>query len=488
MTQTQRWLRARRRALLARHLAGGAFGTAGLALAVIAGGLAMARLEAYHRMPMLVLVSWAAVVVSVAAGVVVVTRRVRRLALPMLARLVERGGHTREGWVQGVVAIDGTAGGGLTALADRQVTAWLAEAGDGALRDPALRATRSATQGDVTLAVGFVLMAAAGPSGASVRDFWQPVTVLRRAASPVTIAADRTDVDRGGSAQIRVSAPGRSHAALLVREPGTGWETRALDLDAAGVATVTLGPLLSDRYVRATSGDKTSETLHLRVTLPLLLTDLELTARFPPYTERADEIVPAGVDTLRLPLGTDLRIRGRASIPLGAVAWVSAVDTVPLAHDGDAFAGDLRVTRSGRWTLDGRAARGGTALTDAPELVVVVVPDSIPVVQLPVPGADTTAPLSLRQGLLVDVRDDYRVRRIELESWRVTRRGDTGAVVVDTLPVPEQGVQHALVSWVLDLNGRGFLPGDTAFYRAPAIDNAPGPQVGVSRTYALLLP
>jgi hypothetical protein len=469
-------------------VAGGAFGTAGLALAVIAGGLAMARLEAYHRMPVLVLVAWAAVVVSVAAGAVLVTRRVHTLALPMLARLVERGGHTREGWVQGAVAIDETSGGGLAALADRQVTAWLTEAGEGALRDPRRRATRSVAQGAVVLAVGFVLMAAAGPSGAPVRDFWQPVTVLRRAASPVTIAADRNDVDRGGSVQIRVSAPGRSAATLLVREPGTEWAARALDLDSAGVVTVLLGPLLSDRYVRATSGDKTSETLHLRVSLPLLLTDLELTARFPRYTERADEIVAVSVDTLRVPFGTDLRIRGRASVPLGAMAWVSTGDTVPLQHDRDAFAGTLRVTRSGRWTLDGRAARGGTALTDAPELVVVVVPDSVPVVQLPVPGTDTMAPLSLRQGLLVDVRDDYRVRRIELESWRVTRRGDTGAVVVDTLPVPEQGVQRALVSWVLDLNGRGFLPGDTAFYRARAIDNAPRPQVGMSRTYALRLP
>src|SRR2546427_2987563 len=41
---------------------------------------------------------------------------------------------------------------------------------------------------------------------------------------------------------------------------------------------------------------------------------------------------------------------------------------------------------------------------------------------VPLPGRDTTLPLSLRQPLVVDARDDHGLSRLELVSWRVDRK------------------------------------------------------------------
>jgi hypothetical protein len=220
----------------------------------------------------------------------------------------------------------------------------------------------------------------------------------------------------------------------------------------------------------------------------VLLTALELTARFPGYLDRPDELLAADADTLWLPRGSRVHAIGRATVPLGDVAWVSAADTVPLAPDGEDFTGDLPVRITARWALSVRSADGASAASPLPELTIIAVPDSIPTVQIPVPGADTVASVSLQQGLLIDARDDYRVRRLEVRSWRVTRRGDREEPVVDPIDLPEGGAARVVLPWLLDLNGRGFVPGDTAFYQVAVADNAPIPQVGTSRVYSLRLP
>jgi len=332
------------------------------------------------------------------------------------------------------------------------------------------------------------MLAVGGPRSAPGSDFWRPVEVVRRAGGPIEVAAEPMEVARGASVRVRIHAPGRAEVRLEVRAPGETWSASSVVLDPAGNAAVVLGPLTADRFLRAVSGDRASETVHVRVTLPLLLTDMELRARFPDYTERPDEILSAASDTVWLPVGTEITTRGRATVPLGHVVWASPSDTVALEVTERAFDGAVRVVRSATWTLVALPEAGGDTLGNPPTLTVVAVADSVPVVQVPVPGADTTAPITLRQGLLIDVRDDYRIRRMELESWRVSRRGDTTGVVVEPLPIPDAGVPRMLLTWTLDLNDRGFAPGDLALYRVRAHDNAPRPNVGESRTYTLRLP
>lgn len=488
MTETAAWLVQQRRRLVSRFVAGNALATIGIAAVIVGLGLAMARAGVYRHAPILVVVVWLGLGASVGVGCWLLVRRLRSLAVPALARAVERGGKTRSGWVQGAAAMEDLTGGGLGALADRQVTAWLAEAGPEALRATSRHANRSAAAGTIALAAGVVALAVAGPTSQHGRDFWRPVEVVRRAAGPIDLTVDAAQVARGASVRVRIRAPGRPEVQLEVRAPGETWDASPVALDGDGAAVVTLGPLLADRFVRAVSGDRVSQTVHVQVTLPLLLSTLELRARFPDYTERPDEILSAESDTVWLPVGTELSARGQATVPLGGVVFRSMSDTVPLAVAERTFEGAVRVTRTATWTLAAWPQIGGDSLSDAPTLTVIAVSDSVPVIQVPVPGTDTTAPLTLRQGLLIDARDDYRIRRVEVESWRVSRRGDTSAHRADSLPVPDAGVPRLFLTWTLDLNDRGFVPGDTAFYRVRAVDNAPRPNVGVSRTFALRLP
>src|SRR5207247_11416 len=76
----------------------------------------------------------------------------------------------------------------------------------------------------------------------------------------------------------------------------------------------------------------------------------------------------------------------------------------------------------------------------------------------------------------------------ELLTRRVGRVGVTGSRQTEAIPRPEGGAERLVLQWVLDLNGRGYLPGDTAYYRLRAYDNAPNPQMAETREYALRLP
>jgi hypothetical protein len=487
VTTSGRWLETRRAELGRREVLAGVLFTAGVVLVALAAGLALARLGVYRTRPVAVLGGWALVLGAAAFGIWRVRRR-RRGDARAVAALVERGGRLRHGSVTGV-ALDPRGGSAaLAALADARVARWLEDHGDGALGG-ARRERRNALGWSLGLALcGGGLFLAAGPGARAGSDFWRPLSALARAAGPVTLTADRSDVRRGERVTLAVRAPGRRSAVLWTRAPGEPWRSTALALDSAGRATQVLGPLESDRFVRASSGGKESTTLHLRVSLPALLADLELMATYPPYLDRADEPLAPGPDPVLLPVGAVIETRGRATLPLRSVAWRREGGATTLSVAGTAFQGRMVVRASGRFTL-AVSPEGGVPLEgESPELNIVAVADSVPVISVPVPGADTTAPLSLRQPLVIDVRDDHRVTHVELVSRRVSRLGLATPPRTDTLVLPEGGAERVVIPWTLDLNGRGFLPGDTAFYRVRALDNAPTAHLAESREYRLRLP
>jgi len=487
MTKTRRWLTTRRRELRLRHALGAVLGTAGCLLALFALGVMLSRLGVYRHTPGLVLAVWLGAATVVVAGAIVLRRQVRRLDVAGLARSVETTAGTRAGWIVGAAAEGKSGSDALAGYADRQVAEWLGREGIPAVAPRRRRARRALVVGAALFAAGGALLTVTRPAAGAGRDFWRPLGVVLRARTAVELSVDRPTVQRGDTVRLGVRAPGRATATLLIRAPGEEWRERRLALDSAGSASVLLGPLDSDRYVRAVSGGRESETVHVVVSLPVLLAAIELTARFPTYLDRSDEFVAPDGDTLWLPAGTRLDVRGRATTPLATAAWVARSDTVPLDVSGAVFSGSLRVTHDARWRLDA-VSREGAPLVGPPLLSVIVVPDSVPAVAVPVPGTDTVAPFTLRQGLLIDARDDHAVRALELVSWRVTRRGEQLPSTTVALPVLDDGVEHVLLSWLLDLNDRGFVPGDTAFYFVRARDNAPTPNVGESPVYALRLP
>jgi hypothetical protein len=117
-----------------------------------------------------------------------------------------------------------------------------------------------------------------------------------------------------------------------------------------------------------------------------------------------------------------------------------------------------------------------------------VVADSAPAVEIPVPGADTLAPLSLQVPLVVDARDDYGITGVAVVSRRISRLGVRDSARRDTLPLPGERTDRAILTHTLDLNRRGLLPGDTVRYFAVATDNTPRRQSGRSREFVLRLP
>ena len=297
---------------------------------------------------------------------------------------------------------------------------------------------------------------------------------------------------RGGSLTATITVPGAVRVTLWTRGPGEPWKPRVLPLDSDGAAKKQLGPIESDLFLKATSGGRTSGEVKVTVSLPAFLADLGLTARFPAYLERSDEPLLIGPDIVPLPAGTAVLTSATASVPLAGAAW--ALD----GASGSGHTETMRVSRNridgrfvpitgGTWRLEVRTADGSPLESAAPELHLQIVPDSAPVVTVPVPAKDTTLPLSLQQQLVADVRDDHGIARLAVVSWRVSRTGRVDPVVRDSLDASGVG-DRAIVQGHIDAEHRNLLPGDTLRFYVEAWDNAPTPHVGRSATIALRLP
>jgi len=459
--------------------------SAGVAFAIAAAGMLLApRVSA-------VLAAWAAILGVAGAAGWAAARAGAAAAPPALGRLVEQAAGTRSGSVQSTVTPAASRSGAsadLFALADRRA-AGIVEQATPLVRRTLARQTRRAigVAAGVGLAGAALFVAAAPATGRAA--FWHPLRTLRDARAPVRVLLDRATVRRGASVTVTIEAPAAARAVLWTRGPGEAWRGAAVTLDSAGRAARRVGPLESDLYVKAASGARTSAVRRVTVALPAFVAALELTARYPAYLARADEPLVSGADTVPIPAGTEILTSGAASVALARAAWSHAGrgPASRLAVEGARFSGRLLPAASGTWRLDLTAADGAPLEGAAPELELRVIPDSAPVVLVPLPGRDTTLPLSLRQPLVVDARDDHGLSRLELVSWRVSRTGKTGQPLRQPLDVSGVG-ERAIVQGDLDATARGLLPGDTLRLRVDAWDNAPVPHRGQSVEYALRLP
>ncbi len=489
MTETRRWLEARRKELLRRVLAAGTSLTTGLAFAALSLGLLAARIGLYRSFPAFVLLGWLGCIAALVWGALWVSRRLKQTETVALARQVEVSRGLRHGSIGCITDWDREVGSSrLADLADGQAAGWLHENGLGALGTIRRHAGRSLTTGASVLAGGVLMFFLAGPTSGHSRQFWNPLTTLLGSRGPVRVEVDRIEVERGDSVVVSLTAARRNVATLWVRAPGEAWAARSLRLDSAGETQITLGPLDSDLFLHAASGGRNSDTVHVRVLLPAFLADLQLVARYPTYLGRPDEPLLAGPEPIQLPVGTSISVRGRVTLDVRSAEWKSDRRSVPLASEGQLFSGVLRVSRSARWQLRVATRTGELPAEELPELNLVAAPDGVPVVNVPIPGADTTVSLTLKQPLVIDANDDNALTQVELVSWRVSKLGVTGKQVIENLPLPGNATDRVVFQWVLDLNERGFLPGDTAHFKVRARDNAPKPNVGESREYLLWLP
>jgi hypothetical protein len=480
---------ARRRTLLRWYAVAGGAATIGVGCGVLGVGVALARLGVTPAGRGVVVATWIILFVSAALVVAWTFARRASVAITRLAAVLELRGGRRRGSIAGVAAGPAAQGSAaLFGLADRRQREWLDANGAVTLAAVDGAARRSVALGAAVLVGGVALLGAAGPRTAAARPFFRPSVALGSGAHAVTLAVDRTTVRRGESVSARVTAPGVARVVFAERAIGERWVERTVALDSAGGADVRVGPLDADRFIAARTGDATSDTIAVRVTLPALLESLEMTAHFPPHVGRDDRPLDPATGKVTLPVGTRIVTRGVATVPLRRAVWRDGRGTAALAVRGSSFSGTFSVVRSGDWRLEATPVDGDSLDEPAPRLEIVALPDSAPVVAIPVPGADTTLPTTLRQALVVDARDDHGLRALDLITWRVSRLGVRSPEVVQALPVAEDAADRAVVQWVLDLNARGLLPGDTAYVQARAVDNAPTPHQARSRAWALRLP
>ena len=439
--------------------------------------------------PYWVLLAW--------AGVAVVCVVVAWLAWSVRTRL------SAGGVAGGLEELGAWRHGALTALLDRSAagtSSALLEWADRLQADDVARRGVSAAEplarpvrvlglaGLGALALGLAAFGSAGPLRGPAAALWHPARAWEATVAPVRIRAARGVVDRGDSTALELEAFGRRHATLWLRAPGEGWRPTGVSLDSTGRAQVTTGALQSDLFARLTSGSRASDTVVIRVRLPVFLGTLSVTAHYPAYLHLEAEPVPTGGDTLLLPAGTRLETRGEATAPLATAAWAAGGRRAELSVKGGRFTGSFVPQSSGEYHL-ALATGGGAPLTsDTVRLPIRLVVDSAPRVDVPVPGADTLAPISLQVPLVVDARDDHGISGVTVESRRVRRLGGVDSARRETVSVPAGTPDRAILTHTLDLTRRGLLPGDTLRYFALAADNTPQRQTGRSREYVLRLP
>ena len=433
--------------------------------------------------------AWVAAFAAALAGAVMWRRRSRAVGVPTLARRLESEGAWRLGALTGMLSA--SAGGvspELYSAADAERAADLTARGPAALASLAARIRRDNRVGVAALLVGAVGLLGAGPTRAPVRMLWHPADALGLALGAVAIDASALAVNRGDSVALRVRAPGRPMVTLWRRAPGEGWRGDELPLDAAGEARISSGPLTTDLFVRATGGGRGSDTLHVSVRIPAFLGSFSVTAQYPAYLGLEDEALTAGPDSILLPEGTRLLLQGEATAPLATAALVGPAGSSALGIEGGRFSGRITPTASGAYRL-ALATTSGTPLAgDDAVLFLRMAPDSAPAVSIPVPGADTLAPLGLTVPLVIDARDDHGLSSVTIVSRRISRLGLTDPERREPVPVPEGDPGRLMVPYLLNLEGRALLPGDTVHYYAVAVDNAPRPRSGRSREYILRLP
>jgi len=485
MTETARRLRrlgaphARARALAV------VLGGLGAALAAAALGLALSPAMSG------VALAWALIVASAGAATWVVLRTRREADAPALGRMIESAAGGRAGSIVGVVSPTAGKGTGSSAALLLAADTRAAAVVSFAARDvsTALRRTtlRRMSYGAGAALTGVLLFLAGSPASGRAAAFWHPVRTWREAHAPVRLVVDQRTVRRGGSVTATITVPGAVRATLWSRGRGEPWKPMVLTLDTDGHVVQHLGPIESDLYLRASSGGRRSAEVKIDVALPAFLADLGLTARFPSYLGRSDEPLLVGPDVIPLPAGTTVLTNGTASVPLASAAWTLESRVEQLRVAGTRIDGRFTPSASGTWRLRALSADGSALEGVAPELHLLLVADSAPVVTLPVPARDTTLPISLHQQLVADVRDDHGITRLSVVSWRVSRTGRVGEAVRESLDVSGVG-DRAIVQGRLDAENRGLLPGDTLRLYVEALDNAPTPHSSRSAEIALRLP
>jgi len=317
-----------------------------------------------------------------------------------------------------------------------------------------------------------------------------PVRLLSvPALPPLHVTPGDREVRRGSDLDVQVMAAGRASVTLHWQADGDVARSSSAAPGQEGEARFRVPSVTAPLRYWAVAPDGAESPVY-RVTPvdPLFVSDLRVALSFPPHTERLPEEYRGDVPPLTLPVGTRVRIDGRASRPLGAASLerrgAGREAELQVAESG--FSGLWVPRESGVYEWSFRDIDGSVPEMQPNPLDVTLVLDQPPELAFTFPARDTLLPLDLRQPLVLQASDDYGLSRVELVAWRVASSGETGDPVVQVTEMG--GAPGALVRPLLDVSGWGLLPGDEVRYLARAVDNSPAAQTVETREWRLLMP
>ena len=438
--------------------------------------------------PVWVPAAWLLAIGVAGAVLLLAARRARGFGPAGIASRLEQAGAWRNGSLRSMLdtAVPGTSDA-LHTEADQVLARDLSGRASTELAGERRRMHGWLRLAAVLVVLGVGLLGAAGTRHGPAALLWRPAHALAMVVSPLRLSVDRGSVKAGNSVSLQVRAPGRRRVTLWTRSPGTTWSGSPVTLDSVGHAVLSSGPLTEALFAHVTEGSRSSDTLEISVKRPAFLAALALTIRYPAYLGLEDEPAPVGGDTLLLPVGSRLEARGEATVALREARWAVAGVTRDLGTDGTRFSGAITPTASGAYRLvllteDGEALGGE-------EVVVPVrlLPDLAPILEIPVPGGDTTAPASGSLPVVIDARDDHGLTEVVLERW-VLRAGARRDLAEEPLPLPGRVPDRAILPASVDVATLGLKPGDTLRVQARGRDNSPARQVARSRELSIVVP
>jgi hypothetical protein len=309
---------------------------------------------------------------------------------------------------------------------------------------------------------------------------------------PLVVEPGDVELMRGRALAVVVRAPGRDSVTLHWQGAGDVARTAGLPVVEERAGHVFAEVTAAIEYWASAPDGARSATFTVTPVDPLFVTDVTVRLVFPAYTGRSSEEYRGETPALEVPVGTRVRIEGRASRPLSRAELVpegvgrDAEAVATFQRRGAEFSGGFVPRRSGRYGWRFADADGGGAELSPSPLDITLVADLAPVVEITLPGADTVLPISLKQPLVIQAADDYGVEWLELVAWRVTALGEAQPPVRQRIELG--GVPGALARPLMDVSRWELLAGDQVRYFARVVDNAPTAQEASTREYVLRMP
>ncbi len=245
-----------------------------------------------------------------------------------------------------------------------------------------------------------------------------------------------------------------------------------------------LGPAqLPLRYLVTVAGTE-SQWFSVRVVERPSVKSIALRYEYPAYTGKAPEVVADSSGDVSGVYGTAVDIEIAATRPLasGYLQFDDArVDLLPGADDTRRRA-SVVLRKTGFYRVSLTDASGNTSDASVTHAVKVL-PDSPPVVTLPLPGRDVAAPPGGTLPVAVEVTDDYGLREVELI---VTGPGGDLAERVVNRWDPT-GTRGTTLQFDLPLDAEAFAVNKAYSLFARARDNntLTGPGEGRSQAYTI---